>query len=403
MSMRLAVSLAVAALIVSAAAPTSQAQAQGKKAPGEGVVYFTFYSGLMGELAVDGILKETRQGGKITSAVLDVCHSVSEDSDRKDRFVATLKPQGTKLVGSTESQEDKVPVSVSLVRTQTGTTYSFEGTITRGSAVLEVASSENTEESEAEFRKAQPEPETLVPAPADFTDVSPGSIVARVKRQALAEFVKGLRIQDVQVNFTTLSADCSALRSGEHVVKIEIDPERAAALVASLKSFPGVTEAGFGLGGYSMDRAIRFAAADWRMADGKLDKPKIEATIGAAAAQALSAKLRSSQWYPTTGELTLKLDRADTSIAGLELTQIMEVSVLIGPEKLGSSENLIVWVGDITAETVDEGTGPRLKFTGASVGNSEDQPQSKDSDVLVAGLAQALKGRTWDSDRSAWK
>ncbi|MFI5011505.1 MAG: hypothetical protein ACHQAY_04065 [Hyphomicrobiales bacterium] len=401
--MRVSIPLAVAAMIIQAAA-IADAQTPAKKAPAESVAYFTFSSGLMGELPVDGILKETRQGGKVTTAILDVCHSVSEESDRKDRFVATLKPQGAKLVGTAESQEDKLPVSVSLIRKQTGSSFTFEGSITRGSAVLEVSSADNTDESEEEFRQSQPEPETLVAAPKDFTEVAPDTIVAKIKRPSLAETIKGLRNQDALVDFTTLAADCSVLRSGEHIVKIELDPERAPALIAALKSAPGVTAAGFGVGTYSMDRAIRFAGTDWRSADGRIDKAKIEAAIGAAAMRAFSGKLRSSQWEATSGGLTLKLDRPDNSIAGLDLAQIMEVTALIGPEKPGSTENLVLWVGDVTAETVDEGAGPRLKFSGASVGGAgEDQPQSKDGDALVTALAQALKGRTWDSDQSAWK
>jgi len=77
---------------------------------------------LFGDLATDGFLKEVRQGAKVVSALLDVCHSVSQTSSRKDRFVVPLKLEGTKLTGTGQSQEAKLPITVSLVRKQTGKT-----------------------------------------------------------------------------------------------------------------------------------------------------------------------------------------------------------------------------------------------------------------------------------------
>src|SRR5215210_8031705 len=61
--------------------------------------YFTSIDGLMDGNA-DVILKETRQGKTVTSAVLDVCYPAEKGSPRKDRFVANLAVNGQSLTGT---------------------------------------------------------------------------------------------------------------------------------------------------------------------------------------------------------------------------------------------------------------------------------------------------------------
>src|SRR5882757_3800453 len=68
--------------------------------------YFTSIDGLMDGNA-DVVLKETRQGKNVTSAVLDVCYPAEKGSDRKDRFVANLAVSGQNLTGTTQSLGDK--------------------------------------------------------------------------------------------------------------------------------------------------------------------------------------------------------------------------------------------------------------------------------------------------------
>ena len=103
------------------------------------VRYFTSIDGLMDGNA-DVILKETRQGKNVTSAVLDVCYPAEKGSDRKDRFVANLAVNGQTLTGTTQSLGDKLPVTVKLVRKPTGDTFEFKGQISVGQTVTEVAS-----------------------------------------------------------------------------------------------------------------------------------------------------------------------------------------------------------------------------------------------------------------------
>ena len=78
--------------------------------------YTIIEGGLLTDLPSEAIWRETRQGGKTVSATLDLCYSASPLSNRKQRFVVTLRPEGGKLVGTGQSEPDRTPISVSLVR-----------------------------------------------------------------------------------------------------------------------------------------------------------------------------------------------------------------------------------------------------------------------------------------------
>ena len=146
-----------------------------KAAPGTTETrYFTSIDGLMDGNA-DVILKETRQGKTVTAAVLDVCYPAEKGSERKDRFVANLAVSGQNLTGTTQSIGDKLPVTVKLVRKPTGDSFEFKGQIGVGQTVTEVASSDNSDLSEQEFKDSQSTDDSIATAPKDFTEVSPES------------------------------------------------------------------------------------------------------------------------------------------------------------------------------------------------------------------------------------
>src|SRR5436309_2221849 len=85
-----------AAIAPAAAQPKKDAKAPGVSGPE--VRYFTSLNGLMGDQA-DVVLKETRQGGKVTAASLDVCFPAVTSSARMDRFTLDLAVDGTKVSG----------------------------------------------------------------------------------------------------------------------------------------------------------------------------------------------------------------------------------------------------------------------------------------------------------------
>src|SRR6266849_4137613 len=245
-----------------------------KAAPGANETrYFTSIDGLMDGNA-DAILKETRQGKTVTSAVLDVCYPAEKGSDRKDRFVATLAVNGQNLTGTTQSISDKLPVTVKLLRKATGDTFEFRGQISVGQTVTEVTSSDNSDLSEKEFLDNQTTDDGITPQPKDFTEVSPESVGVRVKLDAALDFLKGLKGEAVEIGLNSLTVSCDAMRAGEQTINLTVDPDHAAALIARAKSAPGVVAAGWTSGSMERDRTIRFAAAEWRDGD-KINKDKI--------------------------------------------------------------------------------------------------------------------------------
>ncbi|MBV5270818.1 MAG: hypothetical protein JZU55_14100 [Afipia sp.] len=381
-------------------AAEAQASKDAKAAPAASDVrYFNSLGDILGDLPVDAFIKETRQGGKLVSALLDVCYSVSTTSDRKDRFAIELKVEGEKLSGSGQSFENKTPVTVSLIR-KGSKTVSFDGKITLGTVPNSVSSPDNADVDENEFQQSQVVDDDLSEAPKDFTQVSPQSVAVRVKRENFADLVRSLKTQNVQIALDSITTDCNALRSGQQVLRLVADPARAAALVASLKTAPGVTAAGWTSGTYDMERAIRFAAAEWSEG-GKLNRDKFAAALTATAAKVMSAKPAGSAWNDVTGELTFTLKRPSQLAPALDLTETLEITALVSPDKPGGSDRLIVWLAVPSSKTTDETAGAHLQFADNSGG--EEESTFNDDDGMIKAIATDLKGQRWDTDKASWK
>jgi len=371
-----------------------------KAAPGANETrYFTSIDGLMDGNA-DAILKETRQGKAVSSAVLDVCYPAEKGSDRKDRFVVNLAVNGQTLTGATQSISDQLPVTVKLVRKPTGDTFEFKGQISVGQTVTEVTSTDNSDLSEKEFRDNQTTDDGIAAAPKDFSEVSPESIGVRVKLDAAPDFLKGLKGQDIEVSLNSLIVSCDALRAGEQTINISVDPDRAAGLIAKFKSLPGVVAAGWTSGIVEMERSIRFASADWRDGD-RLDRDKLAVAIANVLSKTLSAKSSSSAWNPSTGKLKLTFKRPSQIFRALDLTETVEVTALVAPDRPGASDRLMLWISNPVVSTKDESAGPKLNLAEESRGDEEGD--QKDDNGSVDALAKEFKGQRWDADKSAWK
>lgn len=378
----------------------AQAGKDARPAAAAQVRYFAGLGDLLGDLPVDAFIKETRQGNKLISAVLDVCYSPSMASERKDRFVLDLKVEGEKLSGSGQTTETKTPVSVSLIRKPAGKAFSFDGRITLGGNVVSVSSPDNADMDEGEFQESQVAEDDLAEAPKDFTQVSPQSVAVKVKREAFVDLVKALRGRNVQIALDSVATDCNALRSGRQVLRLMVDPARAPGLVTDLKAAPGVVAAGWTSGSYDMERAVRFNASGWSEG-GKLDRDKFAATVAAAAAKVFGAKPAASAWNDTTGELTFTLRRPSALLPDLNLTETLEITALVAPEKPGGAERLVAWIGVPASRTTDDAAGPRLQFVES--GGGEDEGTFNDDDGLIRALATELKGQRWDTDKASWK
>jgi hypothetical protein len=371
-----------------------------KAAPGASEVrYFTAIDGLMDGDA-DAILKETRQGKTVTAAVLDVCYPMAKGSDRKDRFVVNLAVNGQNLTGTTQSIGAKLPVTVKLVRKPTGENFEFKGQIGIGQTVIEVNSTDNSDLSEREFKESQVSDDGITPAPKDFTEVSPEALGVRIKLEAVPDFLKSLKGEDVEVSLSSLAIACDALRAGEQTITLAADPYRAAGLIAKFKSTPGVVAAGWATGIVEMDRSIRFAAAGWRDGD-RLDKNKLAAAITNVLAGALSAKPVATSWNSSNGKLKLTFKRASELYPALGLTDTIEVSALVASDKPGGSDRIMLWIGNPVVSTADETTGPALNLVNDA--SADEEGNQKPDNGVVDALAKEFKAQRWDSENSVWK
>lgn len=361
--------------------------------------YFTAIDGLMDGNA-DVILKETRQGKTVSAASLDLCYPADKGSDRKDRFTVNLTVSGQSLNGTTTSLIDKKPVTVKLTRKQNGDTVDFRGQISIGQTTTEVVSSENSDISEKEFQDSQTVDDGINATPKDFTEVSPESVGVRIKLESALDFLKSLKGQDVEVGLTSLAVNCDALRSGHQTLNLAVDPDRAAALIARAKGAPGVLAAGWTTGLVEMDRAIRFSAAGFRDGD-KINRDKLASAISDVLAKTLSAKPASASWSTATGRLKLVFKRPSPVYPALELTDTIEISGLVSPDKPGGSDQLMLWISTPTTTTTDEGSGARLTLSADSLGDEEGD--ARDDSGIVEALTKELKGQRWDADKSVWK
>jgi hypothetical protein len=393
----------IAFSLAAAMSPASAQQKKDAKSPagsGPEVRYFTSLNGLMGDQA-DVVLKETRQGGKVTAATLDVCFPAITSSARMDRFTLDLAVDGARASGSTTSLEDKLPVTVNLTRKPNGKAVDFAGKITVGNTASDVDSTENTDISEREFKESASSDDKIVSAPKDFTDVSPESIAVKVKRASVGDFVKGLRGEHAQIALYSLAASCAELRSGEQVIRLSVDPERAAALIGKLKAQPGIVDVGWTDGSFDMDRTIRFAAASFSEG-GKINRNQLAATISPVIAKALGATAQSSKWDDDTGELTLTFKRQNQVMPALNLTDTIEVTALVSTEKPAAGDKLVLWVGNPSVTTTDENTGPKLNLADPS-SSDDDENATDDDGGMVDALTRELKAQRWDSDNSGWR
>jgi hypothetical protein len=284
----------------------------------------------------------------------------------------------------------------------TGDSFEFRGQISVGQKVNEVVSSDNSDLSEKEFLESQTRDDGIIASPKDFTDVSPESIGVRVKLESVLDFVKSLKGEALEVSVNSLSVSCDELRGGEQTINLTVDPERSAALVAKVKATAGVALAGWTSGIVEMDRAIRFPAAGWREGE-KVNREKLASTIAGVLSKTLAAQPSGSNWDANTGKLKLSFKRPSQILPALGLTETVEVSALVSPDKPGTTDKLMLWVSSPVTTTSDEGAGPKLNLS-EDAGSADDEgAEPEDDGGAVEALIKELKGQRWDADKSVWK
>jgi len=149
-----------------------------------------------------------------------------------------------------------------------------------------------------------------------------------------------------------------------------------------------------------MERSIRFAATGWR--DGEvLDRDKLASAIAGVLSHTLSAKSSSSIWNADTGVLQLTFKRPSQLYPALDLTDTVEVTALVAPDKPGATDRLMLWISNPVITTKDEAAGPKLNLLDESSSDEEGDP--KDDNGSIDALAKEFKAQHWDADKAAWK
>jgi hypothetical protein len=382
----------------------TEPKAQAKKAAaGPQVRYFNLSSDMFADLGVEAYLKETRQGAKLVSAELDVCHPVAQGSARRDRFVVPLKIEDNRLTGNGQTQEGKKAVSVDITRRGTATSPDYEGSVSSGDLKSEVQSSESGPITPEDFADMISDDDEIEMAPTQFIGMSPQVLKARVTRDGLAGLLDKLRSQNVRIAYLSIEESCRVLRSGQHILRFTVDPDRAAAVLAAIKSAPGVAETGYSSSGHRVDRAIRFPSAGWRNTNGNLERIKFTDVVSRSMAKALGATVDKSSWDDRTGELSVVLKRPHEVAGSLKLQQVMTVTVLVAPEAPGNREHSLLWIENVSWQAVEDRFGARLEF---QLPGDAPEGESADPDGiegLAKALAAELKGQVWDTDSDRWQ
>ncbi len=385
-----------------AAADAALAQTRKTAPAGPETRYFTYLDEFMDGEA-DVVLRQVRNGAAIISASLDLCYPAPKGSDRRDRIATDLKIGGNTMTGSATSMLDNTPVEISLTQTRASGSaegFNLTGSIRIGAQAIPVTSKGTSDSSEKDFADSKATDDLIVAAPAAFTDVSPESIAAKVKLEAVSEFVKGLRGTNIFVSKDSLAASCENLRAGAQVIRMSVNPETASATIAQLKSKPGVTAIGWSYGDLELARAIRFPAKDWSV-EGKIDSAKIGTALTDTLKKTFSAESATSAWDAISGKYKIKFKRPSAALTSFGLTETLEITAMAAFDRPGGTDAILLWIGYPSSETADEQPGAKLLLSDTAEAEGEDQ--GIDDNGAVGDLAKYFKAQTWDENTSKFK
>jgi hypothetical protein len=115
----------------------------------------------------------------------------------------------------------------------------------------------------------------------------------------------------------------------------------------------------------------------------------------------LAAKSATSAWNASTGTLKLTFKRPSRLYPALDLTETIEISALLAPDKPGATDRLLLWIGNPVISTADESSGPKLNLSDET--STDEEGDQKDDNGSVDALAKEFRGQRWDSEKSVWK
>ena len=93
------------------------------------------------------------------------------------------------------------------------------------------------------------------------------------------------------------------------------------------------------------------------------------------------------------------LKRADETVPGIKLSEIITASILVSPETPKPGPRSLLWIEKLGSRVIDEGSKPTLEF----LASDEDGAEPEGGDSVVEAVSVALKGQIWDSEDEDWQ
>jgi hypothetical protein len=182
-----------------------------------------------------------------------------------------------------------------------------------------------------------------------------------------------------------------------------VDPDVAPGLIVRLRRIDGVLAAGWQATETDPSTAIRVGAQQHRQPDGRIDGTALATAAGRIAAELMGATLQSGPTRePTTGEYTVVLTRPSQSVPVPGLTEQIELTVQVVPEKLAADDKVIAFIEASSLVLKDMRDGPKVGFGSDGIVEGTDPRLGAWTEAMTAAVARKVNGETWDGDKAAW-
>lgn len=342
----------VSAVLVTASLTASAfAQAPAKPAPAKPAPaaerYFTFSEAEIEEqgVAVDGLVRLKRAGGKPGEDTIDICFPVRLDSGEIDRFAAPLTVSKTGMTAAGTSLVGRVRTELSLTTTNADRRVRLQGEIRYGDTRIKIREqSADDEEGSAD---------QLFEGASRTSLQSPNEIVAKLELRAVRPLLDVLRRNQAAVQPAQLIPGCSDYREGRQVIRIQAAPARMVALAEALKAVPGVVSVDLPVETSMREDGIRLPD---RLAT-TADRALVD-SFGAVARRSLGAQAAPEvRANGQTGEHVLVFTR-DTRVAkALGLAEAVAITLLVAPDPYDRKKR-VLYITQIGSKFVDPSAAP---------------------------------------------
>ncbi|MEH3063601.1 MAG: hypothetical protein PGN33_12925 [Methylobacterium radiotolerans] len=224
----------------------------------------------------------------------------------------------------------------------------------------------------------------------------PGTLSVTTKLPNVVDLVKLVRTEGARMDPAGLVPNCADLRGGTSSISIDVDPERAPALLEKVKKLPGVATAEYG------QVADKSQLVKLKVKPGDAD---LIAALGRALPKAIpDATIVSSGKDAGRGEIQMALTRKVSYLDPMGAQEAISLRATAWQDPQDKSVSYLQLRG-VDARLVD--TGKEKVFSvGPAESEGEDAVVASDLDTaaaqqaIAAALASDLHGQIWVED--AW-